>query len=70
MSASTNRKMSPSVVSARVGQLIDSWSNLILSQIVKSLFVSQIIESNSLILKFGFKAIFDQLVESIYQCNY
>ena len=55
---------------SRVGQLVDSWSDTIMSQIVESLFVSQIVESNSWILKFWSDTIFYQLVESIYQYNY
>ena len=58
------------VLPARVGQLVDSWSDTIMSQIVESLFVSQIVESNSWILKFWSDTIFYQLVESIYQYNY
>ena len=58
------------MVKTRVGQLVDSQSNTIFSQIVESLFVSQIVESNSWILKFGFNTIFDKLVESIYQYNF
>ena len=55
---------------ASVGQLVDSWSYMILSPIVEPLFVSQIVQSNSWILKFWSNTIFDQLVESIYQYIY
>ena len=55
---------------SRVGQLVDSWSDTILSQIVESLYASKIVESNSWILKFLSDAIFDQLFESIYRYNY
>ena len=54
----------------RVGQLVDSRSNTILSQIVESLFASQIVESNCCILKVLSATIFNQIVASIYQYNY
>ena len=60
----------PADGSARVGQLVDSRSNTILSQIVESLFASQIVDSNSWILKTLSDTIFNQIVESIYQYNY